>query len=208
VSDRPRGPDGRSTDIPSGRGVPAWVAENLNHCTRCGAELVYGPLEGEHRPRLACPSCGHIAYVNPRLVATTLPITAAGDVVLIRRGIEPAIGTWAQPGGFLEVDETVHEAAVRETVEETGLLVEPGEIVGLYSRLEAAVVVVVYEARIVGGVARPTLEATEVQAYAANAIPWDRIGFKTTYYALVDWLARRHPDLEPGPPPRWRSWQG
>ncbi len=208
MSDPVRGPDGRSTDIPSGGGVPAWVADTLNHCSRCGAELVYGPLEGEHRPRLACPSCGHIAYVNPRLVATTLPITEAGEVVLIRRGIEPAIGAWAQPGGFLEVDETVHEAAVRETFEETGLVVEPGDIVGLYSRLEAAVVVVVYEARIVGGVAQPTLEATEVRAYGAEAIPWDRIGFKTTYYALVDWLARRHPELEPGPPPPWQGWQG
>ena len=67
------------------------------------------------------------------------------------RGIEPAYGSWAQPGGFLEVDETVNQAAIRETFEETGLVVEPGEIVGLYSRLEAAVVAVVFEARIVGG---------------------------------------------------------
>ena len=208
MSDPTRGSDGRSTDIPSGEGVPAWVAATLNHCSRCGAELVYGPLEGEHRPRLACPSCGHIAYVNPRLVATTLPITDAGEVVLIERGIEPAVGAWAQPGGFLEVDETVHEAAVRETLEETGLVVEPGEIVGLYSRLEAAVVVVVFEARIVGGVAQATLEASAVRAYRPDALPWDHIAFKTTYYALVDWLARRHPELEPGPPPPWRGWQG
>ena len=76
--------------------------------------------------------------------------------MLLRRGIEPAYGAWAQPGGFLEVDETVDEAAIRETLEETGLIVEPGEIVGLYSRLEAAVVVVVVEARIVGGRRAPS----------------------------------------------------
>jgi len=169
---------------------------------------VYGPLEGEHRPRLACPSCGHIAYVNPRLVATTFPITEAGEVVLIRRGIEPAVGAWAQPGGFLEVDETVHEAAVRETVEETGLIVEPRDIVGLYSRLEALVVVVVFEAPIVGGEARPSVEATEIRAYRPEDIPWAEIAFKTTYFALVDWLARRRPDLAPGPPPGWRRWEG
>ena len=167
-----------------------------------------GPQDGEHRHRLACPACGHIAYVNPRLVATTLPITEAGEIVLIRRGIEPAIGAWAQPGGFLEVDETVHEAAIRETLEETGLIVEPGEIVGLYSRLEAAVVVVVFEARIVGGVARPTVEATEIQAFQPEAIPWAGLGFKTTYFALVDWLARRRPDLEPGEARAWRRWEG
>ena len=93
---------------------------------------------------------------------TTIPVTDAGEAVLLRRGIEPGKGAWAQPGGFLEVDETVAEAAVRETLEETGLLVEPGEIIGLYSRLEAAVVVVVFEARIVGGTARVTPEALEV----------------------------------------------
>jgi ADP-ribose pyrophosphatase YjhB (NUDIX family) len=208
MSDVARGPDGRSTDIASGEGVPAWVAATLNHCSRCGAELVYGPLEGEHRHRLACPSCGHIAYVNPRLVVTTVPVTDAGEVVLIRRGIEPAIGAWAQPGGFLEVDETVHEGAMRETFEETGLLVEPGEIIGLYSRLEAIVVVAVFEARIVGGEARPSPEATEIEAFAPDAIPWAGIGFKTTYFALVDWLARRHPELTPGQPPTWRRWEG
>ena len=208
MSSSDRGRDGRSTDIASGGGVPAWVGASLNHCSRCGVALVYGPLDGEDRHRLACPGCGHIAYVNPRLVATTLPVTDAGEIVLIRRGIEPAIGAWAQPGGFLEVDETVHEAAIRETLEETGLVVEPGPIVGLYSRLEAVVVVVVFEARIVGGLAQPTVEATEIRAFDPAAIPWDGIGFKTTYYALVDWLALRHPDLVPDAPPAWRRRQG
>ncbi len=208
MSGESRGPDGRSTDIASGRGVPRWVAHTLNHCSRCGARLVSGPLDGEHRDRLACPSCGPVAYVNPRLVATTLPITDSGELLLIRRGIAPAVGAWAQPGGFLEVDETVHEAAIRETREETGLIVEPGQIIGLYSRLEAAVVVVVFEARIVGGVALPTPEATEIVAFAPESIPWPEIAFKTTYFALVDWLTRRRPDLEAGPPPAWRRWEG
>ena len=141
--------------------------------------------------------CGHVAYVNPRLVVTTLPITDAGEIVLIRRGIEPGKGTWAQPGGFLEVDETVNQAAVRETWEETGLLVEPGDIVGLYTRLEASVVTIAFEARIVGGTASPTLEATEVTPFAPEDLPWAGIQFKTTMWALHDWLERRRPDLEP-----------
>ena len=121
-----------------------------------GARCRSAPSTGEDRHRLACAACGHIAYVNPRLVVTTFPITDAGEIVLIRRGIEPGKGSWAQPGGFLEVDETVHQAAIRETSEETGLLVEPGEIVGLYTRLEASVVTIAFEARIVGGTAAPT----------------------------------------------------
>ena len=197
-----RGPDGRSTDLPAGGGPPAWLASTLNHCTVCGGRLELGPVPGEERHRLVCQACGHIAYVNPRLVATAIPVTEAGEVVLIRRGFEPGRGLWAQPGGFLEVDETVTEGAVRETLEETGLIVEPGEILGLYARLEAAVIVLAYEARVVGGEPRTGPEALAIEAFAPEAIPWDGIAFRTTWFALVDWLARRRPDLTP-PARRW-----
>ena len=203
-----RGPEARSTDIPSGGGTPRWLAATLNHCTNCGGPLALGPVAGEERHRLSCARCGHIAYVNPRLVTTTLPITESGELILIRRGIEPGRGLWAQPGGFLEVDETPSEGAVRETLEETGLVVAPGEIVGLYARLEAAVVVLVYEARIVGGEQRTSPEATEIRAFAPGAIPWPDIAFKTTWWALVDWLAKRHSDLSAPSAPRWERSAG
>jgi ADP-ribose pyrophosphatase YjhB (NUDIX family) len=192
-----RGRDGRSTDIASGGGVPRWIASNLNFCSRCGSALRLGPVEGEDRDRLACEACGHIAYVNPRLVVTAFPVTERGELVLLRRGIEPGYGSWAQPGGFLEVDETVNQAAIRETFEETGLLIEPGEIIGLYTRLEAAVVTIAFEARIVGGVAIRTPEALEVATFAPEDVPWSGIAFKTTVWALRDWFALRRPDLAP-----------
>jgi len=197
-----RGPDARPSDIESGRGIPPWLATSITYCSRCGSELRFGAVPDEERHRLACPSCGFVAYVNPRLVVTTLPVTDRGEIVLIRRGIDPGRGTWAQPGGFLEVDETVTEAARRETLEETGLVVEPGEIVGLYTRLEAAVVVVAFEARIIGGEPTTSLESLEVRTFSPDAIPWDGISFKTTYWVLADWLARRHPEIRPGDPTR------
>jgi ADP-ribose pyrophosphatase YjhB (NUDIX family) len=125
-------------------------------------------------------------------------------VVLIRRGFEPGRGWWAQPGGFLEVDETATEGAIRETLEETGLVVAPGEIVGLYARLEAAVIVLAYEARVVGGAARTSPEALEVRSFVPESIPWPEIAFRTTWFALADWLARRRPDLAP-PAGRWED---
>ena len=192
-----RGRDARSTDIASGLGVPGWIAAGHRYCGRCGNELRFGAVDGEDRHRSSCPSCGHISYVNPRLVVTALPITDEGRVVLLRRGIEPGLGAWAQPGGFLEVDETVDEAAVREVMEETGLAIRPGEIVGLYTRLEAAVVVLCFEARVTGGTAAPTPEALEIEAFEPGDIPWAGLAFKTTYWALVDWLERRHPEIRP-----------
>jgi 8-oxo-dGTP diphosphatase len=194
------GPDGRSTEIASGLGVPSWLSAHLNFCSRCGGRLRVGEIPGEDRERLACDACGYISYVNPRLVVTTIPVTAAGEVILLRRGIEPAYGSWAQPGGFLEVDETVNQAAIRETFEETGLVVEPGEIVGLYSRLEAAVVVIAFEARVVGGAPRESVEALEVRAFAPGAIPWSGIELVTSRWAIRDWIRLRHPELHPGDP--------
>jgi ADP-ribose pyrophosphatase YjhB (NUDIX family) len=195
VTNDDRGPDARSTEIASGAGVPAWLAAGLNFCSRCGGRLEFGFVDGEHRERLACGKCGHIAYVNPRLVVTTIPVTDDGRIVLLRRGIEPGKGWWAQPGGFLEVDETVTEAAIRETYEETGLVVKPGEIIGLYTRLEAAVVVIAFEASVVSGEFRTNPEALEIEAFAPEAIPWPRIAFSTTMWALRDWVDRRRPDL-------------
>ncbi len=189
-------------------GVPRWLEAMLKFCSRCGGPLTYGPIEGEDRDRLGCDRCGFITYVNPRLVVTTLPVTDDGRVMLIRRGIAPAYGHWAQPGGYMEIDETVREAAIRETQEESGLLVDPGEIVGLYARQEAGIVVVAFEARIVGGSPRTTREALETRPFDPEEIPWEGIAFKTSTWALRDWVRRVRPDLalpdpasitEPGP---------
>ena len=187
-------------------GVPPWLAASLNFCSRCGQPLSFGPLEAETRDRLVCDTCGFIQYVNPRVVVSTLPVTDTGDLVLIRRGIEPGYGSWAQPGGFLEIDETAQEGAVRETLEETGLIVEPIDIVGVYSRPQAAVVVIAWEARIVGGEARATPESLEVRAWAPDRIPWPHIAFQTSAWAVHDWLLQRHPDVaatRAGEPLKW-----
>jgi hypothetical protein len=66
------------------------------------------------------------------------------------------------------------------------------------------VIVLAYEARIVGGTPTTGPEALEIQTFAPDAIPWDGIAFRTTWWALVDWLARRRPDLTP-PTRRWED---
>ena len=198
-------PDLLTAPTDGGAGLPAWMAATLNYCSRCGERLSFGPIEGEERERLACESCGFVAYVNPRLVVTTVPVTDDGRVVLLRRGIEPGYGLWAQPGGFLEIDETVQEGAIRETFEETGLVVEPHEIIGLYSRTEAAIVVLAYEARICGGALRLNPEALEFGEFLPDQIPWHEIAFKTSYWALRDWVRRVRPDIHPPTEMRERS---
>jgi len=168
----------------------------LRNCSRCGGALSYGAVDGEDRERHRCADCGFVTYVNPRLVVTTLPVTDKGELVLIRRAIPPGYGAWAQPGGFLESDETVLQGAIRETLEETRLIVEPTRIVGIYSRPQAAVVVVAYEARIVAGEMSPTPESLEVRAFSVEAIPWDDLPFNTTLWAVRDWVRSVRPGLD------------
>jgi ADP-ribose pyrophosphatase YjhB (NUDIX family) len=177
-------------------GAPDWMGPVLRNCSRCGGELVFGPVEGEDRERHRCNACGYVTYVNPRMVTTCLPVTDEGEVVLIRRAIPPGVGTWAQPGGFLEADESVIQGAIRETFEETCLVVQPTSIVGIYSQPRASVVVVVYAAAIVGGEMQITPESLEVRTFSIESIPWDGLGFNTTLWAVRDWVRSVRPGLD------------
>jgi ADP-ribose pyrophosphatase YjhB (NUDIX family) len=152
-------------------------------CPRCGAaaEVAY--------PRsLSCPSCGYGAYYNPKPVAATIPRTAAGDVLLLRRGFDPGAGLWTFPGGFVDLGESVEDAARRETMEELRLEVDLGPLVGVYSRPDEHVVLIVFEA-VARGEPQTTAEAPEVRAFAPAAVPYDEVAFWSTAAALRDLLA-------------------
>jgi 8-oxo-dGTP diphosphatase len=74
-------------------------------------------------------------YPDSPLVGVGAIIIDKGRVLLVKRGHPPLAGEWSIPGGALEVGEMVREAAVREVKEETGLGVEPAELLGVYDRV-------------------------------------------------------------------------
>lgn len=102
---------------------------------------------------------------TPKLMVDVI-ITSEEKVVLIRRGTEPFAGRWALPGGFVEVGETVEEAAIREAAEETGLAVEIARLVGVYSDPERDPrghnVSVAFLARVLSGELSAATDASEV----------------------------------------------
>src|SRR3954453_18916510 len=75
-------------DVQTHQGVPRWMRDDYTYCGRCGGELPFGPVPDEERPRLQCDSCGFVAYVNPRMVVKTLPLTGGGGAVLFGWGTE------------------------------------------------------------------------------------------------------------------------
>ena len=103
---------------------------------------------------------------TPKLMVDVV-IPAEDGVVLIRRGSEPFGGQWALPGGFVKVGETVHEAAVREAAEETGLAVEVARLVGVYSEPDRDPrghnVSVAFLVRVLSGQMQASSDAAEVE---------------------------------------------
>ncbi len=138
------------------------------------------------RKRPCCIECGFVAYMNPQVVAGAIP-EQDGKIVLLRRGITPAYGLWTFPAGFVELNETVSEGAVRETLEETGIRIKTHEAVGHYSYANAGVLVVVFRASVLGGKPRTCHETLEISRFTADTIPWKELAFKSTREALEDW---------------------
>jgi ADP-ribose pyrophosphatase YjhB (NUDIX family) len=159
-------------------------------CMHCGQRLTSALPEGDRKRRMVCLDCGFIHYVNPRPVAGTLPVRPDGKLLLLRRAIEPRIGSWVFPGGFMDVGESAEEAAVRETMEEACLEVANLRLSGVYTRPGPGVVVIVFEAEAIGEAAVGE-ECSELAWFHPVEIPWHDIAFDSTEAALRDWVARR-----------------
>ncbi len=110
---------------------------------------------------------------TPKLMVDVV-VPAEEGVVLIRRGSDPFEGQWALPGGFVEVGETVEEAAVREAAEETGLAVELARLVGVYSDPgrdpRGHNVSVAFLASVLGGQPSASTDASEVSILDPGAV--------------------------------------
>jgi ADP-ribose pyrophosphatase YjhB (NUDIX family) len=145
-----------------------------------------------------CPACGYVCYVNPKIATGTVPVRD-GRVALIRRGIEPALGLWSFPCGYVEHDETLEEAAVRETREESGLRVVLGPMLGAYSypgrvgdgmSNPSGIVVVAWSVGEVAGDLVAGDDAQDAAWFTPDAIPWDTLAFDSSRRGLRDALVR------------------
>ena len=144
----------------------------IKFCPYCGYELVRKMLEG--RKRLYCSRCGKIYYENPTPVVAIIARDNEGKILLIKRKIEPCKGEWALPSGFMELDESPIEAALRELAEETGLKGKSKRLIGVYpnnSEIHGFLVAIIYEAEIVGGELCAGDDAEEAEFFAVSQLP-------------------------------------
>ena len=137
---------------------------------------------GDNRPRLVCDSCGFVSYENPKLVVGSV-CTTGDRILLCRRAIEPRLGYWTLPAGYLETHETTMAGAAREAMEEACAEIEIDSLLAVYNIARISQVQVIYRARLLSDVAAGP-ESQEVGLFLWDEIPWDDLAFPSVRWAL------------------------
>lgn len=162
----------------------------MKFCSNCAAPVAQRVPPGDNLARWVCDQCGEIHYENPKLVIGTIP-EFEDKVLLCRRAIEPRYGYWTLPAGFMENDESTAQAALRETLEESGARVEVGAPFTLISVPRVNQVHLFYRARVLALEFKPGDESLEVALWEEARIPWQDIAFRTVGLTLRRWFADR-----------------
>jgi ADP-ribose pyrophosphatase YjhB (NUDIX family) len=167
----------------------------MKFCSSCGHAVATKIPEGDHLPRFVCEACGTIHYQNPRIIAGCIP-EWQGKILLCRRAIEPRLGFWTVPAGFMENGEAVQDAAAREAQEEALADVEIGSLVSIINVIRAHQVHIIFRARLRNTNFGVGPESLEVALYEEQDIPWSEIAFLSVEFALRRYLEDRRAQRE------------
>jgi 8-oxo-dGTP diphosphatase len=158
-------------------------------CPLCGGGLEKKRIKSQEPERLVCKSCNFVYYLDPKIAAATITLVDK-RIVLVKRSIPPGYGKWVIPGGFVDRGETLEEAAIRETLEETNLNIRITSLLNFYSYPGSTVIVVAFQAEAVSGVPTACDESLELNLYPYKDIPWSELAFPSTRDALKDYGKR------------------
>jgi ADP-ribose pyrophosphatase YjhB (NUDIX family) len=165
---------------------------SMRFCPHCTHSLVTELAFDRLRP--VCPACGFVHFRAPKVGVSVL-VEAEDRVLLVRRAVEPGLGKWSLPSGFVEWDESPEAAAVRECEEETGLVLGDVALLDVRHYTEdyrGAGINLTYRGCVVGGVLRPGDDAADVRFFATFELPAaEEIAFQGHRLVLDRWRAQR-----------------
>jgi len=166
---------------------------SFRFCPVCGNPLRTLRLKQNEPHRLVCSKCDFILYLDPKLAVSSI-VEMNGGIVLVKRDIGPMKGSWVTPGGYVDRGEEVKEAAIRETVEECGILTRVKDLLGVYSYTGRLVVVITFISEYISGDLIAGDEVQDVKLCRSSEIPWDDMAFQSTTASLEDYyhLKKRH----------------
>ena len=155
-------------------------------CPSCGGRLRPTEVEGHQRP--VCEDCGFVYYLDPK-VAVAVIVPYGDGIVLGRRSIDPGLGEWSFPSGYVDRGEVLEEAAIREVAEEIGLAVAIDGLVGLYSTAGEPVILAVFAGRSLHGEPFAGHEMSEIGIFPPDHLP--RMAFSHDRRIIADWTSFR-----------------
>jgi ADP-ribose pyrophosphatase YjhB (NUDIX family) len=167
----------------------------MNFCPSCGQPIQQRIPEGDNRPRDVCSACNTVHYQNPRIVAGCI-IECQGKILLCRRAIEPRRGFWTNPAGFMEIGESLLQAAARETWEEAMAVVQMGSMLSVVNVLRRAQVHIFFRAILPEPRFAAGVESLDVRLYDESELPWPEIAFPSGIFSLQRFLEDRRSGRE------------
>jgi ADP-ribose pyrophosphatase YjhB (NUDIX family) len=162
----------------------------MKYCSNCGGTVALKIPAGDSLPRHVCDACSTIHYQNPKMIVGCIA-EWEDRVLLCRRAIEPRLGLWTVPAGFMENGETTAQGAARETLEEANARVEVGPLYAMYNIPHINQVYILFRARLLDLNFSAGTESLEVQLFDEKDVPWESIAFATVRNTLNHYYADR-----------------
>jgi ADP-ribose pyrophosphatase YjhB (NUDIX family) len=138
---------------------------------------------GDDRERLVCGDCGFILYDNPKIIVGAV-CTWGERYLMVRRAIEPRLGYWTMPIGYMELGETTEQGARREVWEEARARVRIDGLLSVYSLPQISQVHLIYRAEMLSEAFEPGPESLEAGLFAWDDIPWDHLAYPNVRWSL------------------------
>jgi ADP-ribose pyrophosphatase YjhB (NUDIX family) len=174
------------------------------------APAARGPIvlsipDGDNRERMVCPDCGFINYENPKVVVGAVCLWE-DRFLLCRRAIPPRLGYWTLPAGYLELNESTSDGAIREAWEEAQAHIAIDGLLAIYDIPRISQVQLIYRARLITPDFAAGPESLDVRLFHWDEIPWADLAFPSVLWALEhyreccasgDFTARRNPPIDP-----------
>jgi ADP-ribose pyrophosphatase YjhB (NUDIX family) len=139
--------------------------------------------ENDDLRRRVCDHCGVVHYENPKIVVGSVA-TWEDRVLLCRRAIDPRDGYWTLPAGYLELNESPEQGALREAWEEARARLIIDQLLATYSITRISQVQLIYRARLASPEVAAGPESREVGLFTWDQIPGDEIAFPSVHWAL------------------------
>lgn len=163
----------------------------MKFCSSCSAQVELRIPDGDTLLRHVCTVCHEIHYQNPKMVVGCIP-EWEDKILLCRRAIEPRLGWWTLPAGFMENNETLAQAAARETLEEANARVEIGDLYAIYSLPHISQVYALFRAKLLDLDFKPGVESSEVKLVSEAEIPWNEMAFRVIHDPLKRYFNERN----------------